>query len=185
MRDFFEKQQVDIDKATIQKAKEFAEKVVSTIDYGDSNQFDLNKIKDDHFISKIGEEAAKKVFESLGRSVKGPDYAIYKKNQKSWDDDLYIDNEGLAVKTQKRSAAERYGLSWTFQASSFRRDKILDKKDAWVCFVECNDKDNSFKCTVYPPYQMKELILGEPKLEHVKGKKKVAYASELPRIEKK
>lgn len=182
MRIFTTKQIVSIDAATVQRAKSFAENVVKTTNYGDSNQFNLNKIKDDHFISKIGEEAVRIVFEQLNKHVKGPDYAIYQQKQKSWDDDLYIDNQPLAVKTQKRSASERYGLSWTFQASSFRKDPILTKPDAWVCFVECNDKDSSFECTVYPPYQMKELVLGEPKLDYLKGKKKVAYAKDLPKL---
>jgi hypothetical protein len=182
MRFFTTNQIVSIDVATIQKARDFAENVVKTTNYGDSNQFDLNKIKDDHFISKIGEEAVRIAFELSNKVVKGPDYAIYQQKQKSWDDDLYIDDIPLAVKTQKRTASERYGLSWTFQSSSYRKDPILTKPDAWVCFVECNDKNNSFECIVYPPYQMKEIILGEPKLDYLKGKKKVAYAQDLPTL---
>jgi hypothetical protein len=179
MRLFTTKQIVSIDVATIQKAKDFAEKVVRTTNYSDSHQFDLNKIKDDHFISKIGEEAVRIIFEQLNRVVKGPDYAIYQEKQKSWDEDLYIDGVPLAVKTQKTTASARYGLSWTFQSSSYRKDPILTKPNAWVCFVECNDKNN-FECTVYPPYQMQEIILREPKLDYLKGKKKVAYAQDLP-----
>ena len=48
-----------LDPALILKAKKFAEAVVSTVDYTDSNQSIKTKIKDDHFISKIGEEAVK------------------------------------------------------------------------------------------------------------------------------
>lgn len=172
---------ITLDDSIIQKAKGFAESVVKTINYSDSNQFNLQKIADDHFISKIGEEAVKKVFESLGKSVQGPDYTIYKIDKKTWDADLIIDKSlDIAVKTQKKSAAERYGLSWTFQASPARRDIILDNKDAWVVFVECNDKDDSFDCVVYPPYQIKELNFGEPKLDYLKGKKRVVYATNLP-----
>ncbi|MFZ2187324.1 MAG: hypothetical protein WAV46_01720 [Candidatus Moraniibacteriota bacterium] len=183
MRYYSSKETISLDDEIIKKAKEFADKVVGTINYGDSNQFDLIKIANDHFISKIGEEAAKKVFESLGKNVQGPNYTIYEKKEKSWDADLLIDSSvEVAVKTQKKSAADRFGLSWTFQASPERRDIILDNKDAWVVFVECNDKDGSFDCTVYPPYQIKELTFGEPKLDYLKGKKKVVYATNLPII---
>lgn len=180
MRLFTKKQLVKIDAAHIKKARAFAAHVVGTVNYKDSNQSNLKKIEADHFVSKIGEEAVRKVFENLGRIVKGPDYEIYEMKKKSWDDDLYVDDVGLAVKTQKKSSADRYGLSWTFQASGYRTDPILKQPSSWVCFVLCDDRNPSLNCTVYPPLQMGELILGDPKLPHLKGKKKVAYAKDLP-----
>jgi hypothetical protein len=48
-----------IDPSIVKKAREFAIAVTSTTDYSDSNQFCTEKIIGDHFISKIGEEAAK------------------------------------------------------------------------------------------------------------------------------
>lgn len=182
MRLFKSKQQVIIYEAVIKKASEFAEKVTATTDYSDSNQFNLIKIKEDHFISKIGEEAVKAVFEKFGMKVQGPDYTVYEKDRKSWAPDLYIDNKELAVKTQKKTAADRYGLSWTFQFSELRKDTILCSADAWVCFVECDDKSKNFNCIVYPPYQIKELTFSEPILKRLKGKKKVVYASDLPNL---
>jgi hypothetical protein len=56
----------------------------------------------------------------------------------------------------------------------------LDKPDEWVVFVEVDDTDPTYPCMVYPPYQMKELILKDPVLPHLKGKKKVVYAEDLP-----
>ena len=166
---------------TIQKAKAFAKKVILTIDYRDSNQFDLTKIEEDHFISKIGEEAVRKRYESVGRTVAGPDYTIYPLWEKSWDDDLVINGIGVAVKTQKRSSAKTYGLSWVFQSSSQRTDRILSQKDHWIIFVECNDLDQSFDCIVYPQNKVKELVFCDPKLPHLKGRKKVVYAKDLIR----
>ncbi|HSZ86861.1 MAG TPA: hypothetical protein VK787_12585 [Puia sp.] len=170
-------------KIIIDKAKQFAVDVIDTINYEDSNQFNKEKIKQDHFVSKLDEEAVKQAFEKFGKSVNGPDYTIYQQKEKSWKEDLYVDDFALAVKKQKKSAAIRYGLSWTFQSSSFRRDPILDKKDAWICFVECDDTDNSFSCAVYPPFQTKELILKDPVLPHLKGKKLVAYKNDLPKYD--
>ena len=158
----------------ISLAKEFSLAVAETVNYSDSNQYTKNKIANDHFISKLGEAAVAKAFSDLGHIVEGPDFTIYLGDYKSWDADLKIDGTDLAVKTQTTSNAEKYGLSWTFQYSDKRRDPILMKPDAWVIFTECNDLKN-YECKVYPPKQIKELILKEPKLNHLIGKKKVYY----------
>jgi hypothetical protein len=180
MKYFNTSQSIKIDEDIIKNAQEFAQNVIDTVDYSDSNQSNLQKIKDDHFISKIGEEAVRIVFEKFCK-VKGPDYTIYPGKNKSWDYDLKVDGIGLGVKTQKKSAAKKYGLSWTFQFSDMRKDPILNDKDAWICFVECNDLDGSYECIVYPPYQIKELIFKPPKLDHLKNKKKVVYKEDLPK----
>ena len=185
MRYFVNVQTVVIDTSLIVKAKNFAKQVTPTIGspgsgYRDTNQFNLQKIENDHFVSKIGEEAVRIVFEKCGRQVQGPDYQIYEGRQKSWDSDLYIDGLGLAVKTQAASLAKKFGLSWTFQAGVYRKDPILNILDAWVCFVEFNETTR--QCRVFPPYQIKELKFGEPKIDRLKGSKKVVYAENLPVI---
>jgi hypothetical protein len=167
----------ELDFTIIEKARKFAQDVYSTTNYSDSNQFSNQKIMNDHFISKIGEEAAKKVLGTYAL-VDGPDYNIYDVKQKSWSDDLYINKIGIAVKTQKRSAALKYSLSWTFQSGIHRRDTVLDKPNAWVVFVEYDDLHPHI-CYVYPPFQIKELKFGEPMLDHLKGHKKVVYATSL------
>jgi hypothetical protein len=169
---------VVLPKNVILKAHEFAHKVVSTTNYSDSNQYSISKIQDDHMISKIGEEAVRVIYEKE-HIVKGPDYAIYFGKQKSWDHDLYVNDEGLAVKTQKRSTAQRFGLSWTFQAGPYRRDSILDQPNAWVCFVEFDDTSSTNTCYVYPAFQIKELDFKDPILQKLKGFKLVVYAKDL------
>jgi hypothetical protein len=172
---------VNIPRETIRNAYDFSLKIIDTIDYKDSNQTNLNKIQDDHFVSKIGEEAVKIVISAFGK-VTGPDYTIYNGNAKSWDDDLFKDNIGIAVKTQRRTNALKYGLSWTFQSGDSRKDSILHKPDAWVIFVEYDDTDpkkNPYCCHVYPPFQIKELTFKQPKLSHLKTSKKVVYADTL------
>jgi hypothetical protein len=171
-------QRVIISAATISKAREFANNVVATTNYSDSNQYSLEKIKQDHFISKVGEEAARIVLAGFA-VVSGPDYGIYAADRKSWDDDLYVHKTGISVKTQKKSVAAKYGLSWTFQCSVTRSDIILKKPDAWVVFVEFDDLSRNI-CFVYPPYQIKELTFGQPVLQKLKGHKKVVYANTLP-----
>jgi hypothetical protein len=178
LRYFHTVHQVFIEPAIIQKAKEFAIQVTATTNYADSNQLSAIKINNDHFISKIGEEAAKLVLSKYAQ-VNGPDYTIYHGKAKSWNDDLYVNNIGLAVKTQKRSMAQKFGLSWTFQSGPNRCDIILKKTEAWVVFVEYDDISGNV-CYVYPPFRMKELTLGEPVLKKLKGFKKVVYANTLP-----
>jgi len=185
MRYFVAIQTIIIETSLIIKARNFAKQVTPTVGssgngYRDTNQFNLQKIENDHFVSKIGEEAVRTVFEQRGRKVQGPDYLIYAGKQKSWDSDLYIDGLGLAVKTQATSLARKFGLSWTFQAGIYRKDPILNQLDAWVCFAEFNESNR--QCRVFPPYQIKELTFGEPKLDKLKGSKKVVYAESLPAI---
>jgi len=180
MRIFTAPQIIILNSGQIAEARRFARAVVGTVDYTDSHQANLRKIEDDHFVSKLGEEAARTVFEAFGAAVRPPDYAIYGGKQKSWEDDLTVNGVGLAVKTQKHSAAVRYGLSWTFQSSGVRRDPILRRPDAWVCFVECNDTIAGFPCRVFPPYQIRELTFRPPKLPRLAGKKQVVYAADVP-----
>jgi hypothetical protein len=176
MRYFQMVQEVRLDTALVDKATRFAKEVVATTNYHDSRQLNKLKIEHDHFISKLGEEAVRLAFEKLGKKVVGPDYRVYQKKQKSWDADLFIDNVALAVKTQGAEAAKKYGLSWTFQAGSKRHDPILEKPDAWVCFVGL---ESNVLAEVYPPFQIKELKLREPKLARLKGSKLVVYVEDL------
>ncbi|MBD2000944.1 hypothetical protein H6G00_30850 [Leptolyngbya sp. FACHB-541] len=182
MRFFKQPIEVSVGHDVLERAKSFSEKVAPTVGtrgvYMDTNQSDLRKIRHDHYVSKVGEEAVKQILQQLGRTIEGPDYEIYQGKQKSWDPDLWVDGVDLAVKTQTRESANKFGLSWTFQASRQRRDPILDKPDAWVCFVKFDPQKQ--QCCVYPPCQIKELEFGEPVLAKLKGTKKVVYAQRLP-----
>src|SRR6185369_10641591 len=150
MSTFRTPQTIHLPSEAISRAHEFADDVTSTVNYRDSNQTGKRKIRDDHFVSKLGEEAVKAVSEARGCFIAGPDYSVYASKQKSWAADLKINQLQVAVKTQRRSAAERYGLSWTFQDSPKRRDPILDMPDAWVCLVVYEDLKEGYECLVYP-----------------------------------
>lgn len=171
--------EVVLDRDVLVNAWTFAKQVHTTTNYSDANQHNAEKIRMDHFISRVGEEAAKQVFSAFAQ-VKGPDYNIYEANKKSWAADLFVNGCPLAVKTQSLSAAARYGLSWTFQDGVHRKDIILAQPEAWVVFVKYHNLiDPKNKCTVYPPFQIKDLPFGEPQLPHLKAHKKVVYADAL------
>lgn len=180
LRIFHQAQEVTLPAEAYERAAVFAYAVVGTVNYKDSNQTNKQRITEDHRVSKLGEEAVRKVFLSHSFQVKGPDYEIYKGKQKSWESDLFIDDIGLAVKTQTRISANRYGLSWTFQCSPQRKDPILNEPLAWVCFTVLE------KATVkvFPPFQIQELTFRNPKLAHLIGKKQVIYAEDLPLLDR-
>jgi len=119
------------------------------------------------------------VFEQRDCKIEGPDYTIYSSKQKSWAADLTINHLEVAVKTQRRSAAKRYGLSWTFQDSPERRDPILDMPDAWVCLVVYEDLKEGYECVVYPLRKIKHLIFEAPRLSKLVGKKQAVYLETL------
>ena len=179
MGTFREPQVVHLSKEAAARAAAFADSVVSTVNYRDSNQLIKKKIRDDHFVSKLGEEAVRMVFEARECKVDGPDYNVYAGKGKSWEADLKVNELDVAVKTQRRSAANWYGLSWTFQDSPERRDPILDTPDEWVCLVVYEDLKEVCECVVYPLRKIKQLIFEAPRLSKLIGKKQAVYLETL------
>lgn len=179
MTTFQAPQSVRIPKEVVELAREFSIKVTATVDYHDSNQDIIEKIRDDHFVSKLGEEAVRILFQSRECQVEGPDYGVYDAKRKSWAADLKVNGLEVAVKTQRRSAANRYGLSWTFQDSPIRRDPILDMPDAWVCLVVYEDLKTEAECVVYPLKKIRQLIFEAPRLAKLVGKKQAVYLETL------
>jgi hypothetical protein len=76
MKFYKEIQRVILPRSTIQKAQDFANAITDTTNYSDSNQNTRLKIINDHFVSKLGEEAAWFVFQKY-TPISQPDYAIY------------------------------------------------------------------------------------------------------------
>ncbi len=170
---------VHLPPEAVARAQAFADAVTDTVNYRDSHQTLKKKILDDHFVSKLGEEAVRLVFERRNCVVAGPDYTIYGEKQKSWAADLKINSLEVAVKTQRRSAANRYGLSWTFQDSPERHDPILSMPEAWVCLVAYEDLKPDYECVVYPLRKIRQLIFEAPRLERLVGKKQAIYLETL------
>ena len=179
MSTFRTPQTIRLSAEAVDRARAFASAVIDTVNYRDSNQTRKKKIHDDHFVSKLGEEAVRQVFEARNCAVEGPDYTVYEGKQKSWDSDLKVNALDVAVKTQRRSAANIYGLSWTFQDSPKRRDPILSMPEAWVCFVVYEDLKPGFEYVVYPLRKIKQLIFEPPRLSHLAGKKKTVCMETL------
>src|SRR5215213_3933506 len=179
MSTFRAPQIVHLPPEIIDRAQTFADAVTDTVNYGDSHQMQRPKIRDDHFVSKLGEEAVRLVFEARNCLVEGPDYRVYGIRQKSWAADLKINTLEVAVKTQRRSTAQRYDLSWTFQDSPERRDPILSMPEAWVCLVVYEDLKPDYECIVYPLRKIRQLIFEPPRTKRLVGKKQAVYLETL------
>ena len=157
------------------KAQAYAVAVRGTVNYADSGQVSP-KVRGDHLTGKLGEEAVRLVYQSFGVAVDGPDYQIHSRAKKSWAADLTVEDTALHVKTQTLKAALLYGLSWMFQDAATRSDATLTQPDDWVAFVLLNE--DNLQARVFPPQQISDLRFAEPMLEHLRGKKQVAYARE-------
>jgi hypothetical protein len=172
-------QTVQLPPEIVTRARNFADTVSETVNYRDSNQTKKKKILDDHFVSKLGEESVRLVFEARRCNVEGPDYAVYESKKKTWVADLKVNRLEVAVKIQRCSAANRYGLSWTFQDSPERRDPVLAQPGAWVCLVVYEDLKPGAECLVYPLRKIKQLIFEAPRIGRLVGKKQVIYLETL------
>ena len=179
MATFRTPQSIHLPTESVARASAFADAVLDTVNYLDSRQTKKKKIRDDHFVSKLGEEAVRLVFEARQCVVHGPDYGVYSGKQKSWVADLKVNALEVAVKTQRRSAANRYDLSWTFQDAPERRDPLLSMPDAWVCLVVYEDLKPDHECLVFPLRRIRQLIFEPPRLARLIGKKQAVYLETL------
>ena len=73
---------INLERDAVKRAWQFAQQVISTVDYSDSNQHQTKKILDDHFVSKLGEEACKKILLQYAE-VKGPIIIFIPANKKT------------------------------------------------------------------------------------------------------
>lgn len=127
----------------ISKCKKFAQDVVGTnVDrYAERNQFDVDKIIDDIFVGKLAEYASYKLLLSRGKQVKEPDTQVYSARKKSFSADLTDGINHYHVKCMKKSTAERFGLSWSFQIEDKLVAKPADTDVMILCEIDGVDVD--------------------------------------------
>lgn len=99
--------------------------------------------------------------------------------RKSWAADMKLNDIEVAVKDQKRSAARRFRLSWTFQDAPERRDPILDLPKALAGLVVFKVLKEGAECLVYPLRKIKQLIFEAPRPAKPVGKEQAAYLETL------
>lgn len=161
----------------INKAKAFSEEVVDTLVYKNTER-NIYKIKQDHFIGKLAEEAVYILYHSLGYDISKPDYSVYSSTDKSFSSDLQLNGKPLAVKAQTASMAKITGLSWTFQVDPKRFDPIVHQPEALVVCVLVDDSDDKMTCYVFPIKEIQDLVFKQPMFRKYIGKKLVVYAED-------
>ena len=176
---------IKISDAEYNRCLRFSKKVVDTnIDcYSRRNQTDKEKIIDDILVGKIAEIASEKLLTARGMEHSETDLNIYDVGGKSFDPDLYGWTERHSwkfhVKCMKKENAERWGLSWSFQA----RDHLVTDASGDEYIILCEMVD-------YHTIDIKTVVKAntlfncwsEPKLSKLKGIKKVLYWETLERL---
>lgn len=89
---------------------------------------------------KLGEELSYNTFVPYYPNLTRPDYQIYQKKDKSWEEDL-IDKDSsirIAVKTKDKRDADQWGPSWIFEKTDKKIfGNKLDNKDLDVNQYVC------------------------------------------------
>lgn len=104
---------VKLDKETVQKCRDFANKRAADSSnlYRARGELSKQKIFADIFYGTLAEFAVASMLENCTQ----PDLTIYETRNKSFSKDLKWNGLNLHVKSQGENAAARYGLSWVFQ----------------------------------------------------------------------
>ena len=136
---------------------------------------------------KMGEWLVTKYLKSMGLECSEPDMEIYKASKKSFDADLYVGEHHLHCKTQNAESAQRYGISWVFQAGSRygsrgHSDPIVGGGDGLAVFVKLDPKE--YKGTICGPFKMEDLRphFKDPVLKHLKGIKTCLYWKDISEL---
>ena len=171
----------------IREAQQFADEVVSTVSsyYRDRGQSNIDNIKKQTFIGKLGEYGARSWL--LLQGYQCSDINLTVTYNKTFDADLILNN-GIKchVKSQDLESANRFGISWTFQFSGQgggHRDKeIFDNYDLEDRVVFCLVQSPVvYICAQVYVSQLHEMSLfGLPKKESLRGIKKVVYYDSIP-----
>jgi hypothetical protein len=176
---------IKISDSEYNKCLRFSKKVVDTnIDcYARRNQTDKEKIIDDILVGKIAEIASEKLLTARGIEHSETDLNVYSVGGKSFDPDLYGWTEWRSwkfhVKCMKHENAERWGLSWSFQAT----DHLVTDPNSDEYIILCELMD-------YHTIDIKTVVRantlfncwGDPKLNKLKGIKKVLYWDTLDKL---
>lgn len=86
---------------------------------------------------KLGEELVSECYSDYYNHLTQPDYFIYDKSEKNWDEDLVDKNANvrIAVKTKDRNDANRWGASWIFEKTDKKIFAPNIDPNQYVCLV--------------------------------------------------
>lgn len=134
------------------------------------------KAYEDCFQGKLGEFAAREIFQNLGIECGDIDLEIRKGKNKGWVEDIILKSgDTISIKTYKKS---QYEASWVWQ----KADPIFwngTKKD-WVGLMMQNDKENTI--SLYGFYRWGDVAgrFAQMNSEKHRKDKTALYARDLP-----
>lgn len=173
----------------VDRAIEFSEASVSSNanKYARRNQNDIEKIKQDIKIGRIGEEIVYLSLKDKFSDISKPDYTIYDAKDKSWDPDLKTNNIKIAVKSQDIRSDLQFGTSWVFQFNnnkSYDCDKEIFKEtndNQYVAMVSLNvpKRQAEIKAIVKVSWLHEKKLFKDMKQEYLKGNKLAVYYEDL------
>lgn len=156
---------IKIDKEIVAQCTEFASACADTNKYYASRgQANLDKIRNDIFVGKLGEWACHKMLNDKGIEVAAPDMAIYKGGRKSHSADLLNSTHHFSIKTQTLESVERYGMSWLMEKSSL--PKFAGHKVILCLYLG----DNKVLIQNIVPFEDMLAVQAEPRLSYLKTK---------------
>lgn len=159
----------------------------STDHYRSCRQNDADRVRQQIRDGKIGEHVVYHSIKRLG-TVSTPDLNHYGVGEKSWAADLNFRDPAekpypIHVKTCEKATAETFGMSWCFAVNDKEIFGADRNPDAVVAFVYIRINESPFRGQVMatvPVERLHELqLFDDPKLEKLRGKKKVVYLSRL------
>jgi len=161
----------------VEMCRQFAKKVSPTNkdEYARRNQNDMGKIEFDNFIGKMAEIA---VWRLSGEQTTEPDFAIYTKKtrkKKSFEADLFWNNQEIHVKSQELTQAKRFDTSWLFQ----KKDKL--NAGGEVVFTVVGEKDGNWTVVVFSvvPTDMIPAFISKPKKQCLQESKWAIYYKDI------
>lgn len=159
---------IKLKKDILAKCKEFSEVCAETNKYYASRgQANLEKIKSDIFVGKLGEWASYELLKSKGYEVSAPDMEITRK--KSHDADLSTHLIKFSVKTQSLGSVRKYGMSWLMEKNSLKKFK-----DHYVILcMQISDQEILVQNIV--KFSDMLAVQGEPKLAYLTSKAAFYY----------
>lgn len=140
-------------------------------------QHNVDKIKNDIIIGKLGEIAAYKYITSKGRVCTYPDFNVYQAYEKTYEADLFSNDNKIHVKTQDIDSANRFGTSWMFQKNDTLTFSPSEKE-----FILLSVLDSKNMKVMIKKIEKASYFIGkykEPIKESLRGNKLTIYLSDL------
>lgn len=161
---------IKLDKSIIESCEAFAEAcAVTNKYYASRGQSNLEKIKNDIKVGKMGEWAAYQLLIDKGYEVAKPDHEIYTGSRKSHSADLEGSGFKFSVKTQTLDSVRKYGMSWLMEKNSIPKFK----EHFFILCLQISDNEILIQNLV--PFADMTKNVGAPRLSYLNTKAAFYY----------